>query len=117
MQPAMTHDGVALPLAAPHAEFGVNGAALACLEWLAQCSARTGFLPYQLDLAWHFIAMMARVGVVSACRDSKADFLREHYLPYLTRQQAGRAAATVAPCLAHADDALGGDAASREPAE
>jgi hypothetical protein len=40
MQPAMTHDGVALPLAAPHAEFGVNGAALACLEWLAQCSAR-----------------------------------------------------------------------------
>ena len=40
MQPAMTHDGVALPFAAPHAEFGVNGAALACLEWLAQCSAR-----------------------------------------------------------------------------
>jgi hypothetical protein len=46
----MTHDGVALPFAAPHAEFGVNGAALACLEWLAQCSARIVELDPSLSL-------------------------------------------------------------------
>jgi hypothetical protein len=50
MQPAMTHDGVALPFAAPHAVFGVNGAALACLEWLAQCSARIVELDPSLSL-------------------------------------------------------------------
>jgi sn-1 stearoyl-lipid 9-desaturase len=48
-------------------------------------SARTGFLPYQIDFAWYFIALMARVGMVTSFRDSKAEFFRDHYQPYLAR--------------------------------
>jgi fatty-acid desaturase len=50
-------------------------------------SARTGFLRYQVDFAWYFIWLMARVGAVSSYRDSKADFLRDHYAPYRARVQ------------------------------
>jgi sn-1 stearoyl-lipid 9-desaturase len=48
-------------------------------------SARSGFLWYQLDLAWLFIRGMARVGAVSSYRDYKAEFLRDHYHPYRAR--------------------------------
>lgn len=41
-------------------------------------SARAGFLPYQLDLAWVYIYVMYRIGVVSSFRDSKKDFLRKY---------------------------------------
>jgi sn-1 stearoyl-lipid 9-desaturase len=41
-------------------------------------SARAGFLPYQLDLAWLFIRFLSRIGGVSSYRDSRADFLRDH---------------------------------------
>lgn len=43
-------------------------------------SARAGFLPYQLDLAWIFIFCMYRLRVVSSYHDSKKEFLRK-YLP------------------------------------
>lgn len=44
--------------------------------------ARSGFLPYQLDLAWFFILLLSRMGGISSYRDFKADFLRDHYRPY-----------------------------------
>ncbi len=52
--------------------------------------ARSGFLPYQLDLAWEFIRGMSRLGVVSSYRDPRADFLRDHYEPYVRANGASR---------------------------
>jgi stearoyl-CoA desaturase (delta-9 desaturase) len=57
-------------------------------EWhnnhhLYPTSARSGFLPHQLDLAWCAIRAGARIGAVTRCRDSKADFYRDHYEPYI----------------------------------
>lgn len=40
--------------------------------------ARSGFLPYQLDLPWLFIAACHRVGVISTYRDPKPGFLAKH---------------------------------------
>ncbi|HET8810021.1 MAG TPA: fatty acid desaturase [Flavobacteriaceae bacterium] len=52
-------------------------------EWhnnhhLYPASARAGFLPYQLDLAWIYIYGMYKLGAVSSYRDSKADFLKKY---------------------------------------
>ena len=44
--------------------------------------ARSGFLPYQLDLAWGFISLMKLAGGVTSCRDYKGRFLKEHYAPW-----------------------------------
>ncbi|MDP9149541.1 MAG: fatty acid desaturase [Myxococcota bacterium] len=57
-------------------------------EWhnnhhLYPSSARAGFLPHQVDLAWCAIRTCAWLGGVDRWRDSKADFLRDHYRPYL----------------------------------
>lgn len=41
-------------------------------------SARAGFLPYQLDLAWIYIYCMYKIGVVSSYHDSKQEFLRKY---------------------------------------
>ena len=41
-------------------------------------SARAGFLPYQLDLAWIYIYCMHKIGVVSSYHDSKKEFLRKY---------------------------------------
>lgn len=49
-------------------------------------SARSGFLPYQLDLAWHFIRFYHKMGGIRSYRDYKIDFLRDHYQPYLDRK-------------------------------
>jgi fatty-acid desaturase len=59
-------------------------------EWhnnhhLYPTSARSGFLPHQLDLAWCAIRACAWMGGVMRCRDSKAEFYRDHYEPYLLR--------------------------------
>ena len=40
-------------------------------------SARAGFLPYQLDLAWVYIYSMYKLGAVSSYHDSKKDFLKK----------------------------------------
>jgi fatty-acid desaturase len=52
-------------------------------------SARSGFLPYQLDLAWLFIRAGAAMGWVSSYRDNREDFLRDHYRPWLESRAAG----------------------------
>lgn len=44
-------------------------------------SARAGFLKYQLDNAWNYIYLLYKIGAVSSYRDSKAEFLREYYIP------------------------------------
>ena len=41
-------------------------------------SARAGFLPYQLDLAWIYIFCLYKIGAVSAYHDSKKEFLRKY---------------------------------------
>jgi stearoyl-CoA desaturase (delta-9 desaturase) len=49
--------------------------------------ARSGFLPYQLDLAWIFIRSYYLLGGVESYRDYKDDFYSQHYLPYLERKK------------------------------
>jgi sn-1 stearoyl-lipid 9-desaturase len=51
-------------------------------EWhnnhhLYPASARAGFLPYQIDLAWIFIFMMYKIGIVSSYHDSKKEFMQK----------------------------------------
>jgi fatty-acid desaturase len=41
-------------------------------------SARAGFLPYQLDLAWIYIFCMYKIGAVSTYKDSKKEFMRKY---------------------------------------
>jgi stearoyl-CoA desaturase (delta-9 desaturase) len=55
-------------------------------------SARSGFLPSQVDLAWCFVWSWAQLGAIASYHDFKPDFLREHWRPYLLRQEAARAA-------------------------
>jgi stearoyl-CoA desaturase (delta-9 desaturase) len=50
-------------------------------------SARAGFLPYQLDLAWLFIRFYNSIGGISWYRDDKAHFMKNYYLPYLARKR------------------------------
>lgn len=52
-------------------------------EWhnnhhLYPASARAGFLPYQLDLAWIYIFCLYKLGAVSSYHDSKKDFLKKY---------------------------------------
>ena len=52
-------------------------------EWhnnhhLYPASARAGFLPYQLDLAWIYIYCCYKLGAVSSYHDSKKDFLKKY---------------------------------------
>ena len=52
-------------------------------EWhnnhhLYPASARAGFLPYQIDLAWIYIWILHKFGAVSSYRDSKKDFLLKY---------------------------------------
>lgn len=44
-------------------------------------SARSGFLPYQLDTAWMYIYALKKIGGISSYKDSKAEFLREYVVP------------------------------------
>jgi len=55
-------------------------------EWhnnhhLFPSSARSGFLNYQLDLAWYYIRLLSAIGAVSSYHDSKERFLTR-YRPY-----------------------------------
>jgi fatty-acid desaturase len=45
-------------------------------------SARSGFLPNQLDLAWCYIFGMYKLGAVKSFHDSKQQFLERYYNPY-----------------------------------
>ena len=58
-------------------------------EWhnnhhLFPSSARSGFLRYQLDLAWCYIKLLKSVGAVSSYHDSKPAFLSKYRQPYRT---------------------------------
>ncbi|HVZ32636.1 MAG TPA: fatty acid desaturase [Polyangiaceae bacterium] len=57
-------------------------------------SARCGFLGHQVDFAWWFIWCWARVGAIASFQDHKADFLRDHYEPYLLQERRRLLAAT-----------------------
>ena len=50
-------------------------------------SARAGFLPWQLDMPWVFIRTLAALGLVDWYRDRRAEFYRDHYLPYLAAHE------------------------------
>ena len=41
-------------------------------------SARAGFLPYQIDLAWIYIYILYKLGAVTNFHDSKKDFMRRY---------------------------------------
>jgi len=41
-------------------------------------SARSGFKPYQIDNAWHYIKFMNLIGAVSSYHDSKKEFYQEY---------------------------------------
>ncbi|MEQ9403153.1 MAG: fatty acid desaturase [Cyclobacteriaceae bacterium] len=41
-------------------------------------SARAGFLPYQIDLAWIYIYLMHKIGAVSSYQDSKKHFMKKY---------------------------------------
>ena len=52
-------------------------------EWhnnhhLYPASARAGFLPLQLDLAWIYIYTLYKVGIVDSYKDNKKDFLSKY---------------------------------------
>lgn len=49
-------------------------------------SARAGFLPFQLDLAWIYIFLLYKAGIVVWYRDNKKDFLRKYIHPTETSQ-------------------------------
>lgn len=59
-------------------------------EWhnnhhLFPVSARAGFLPYQIDLAWIYIYSMYKIGVVSSYHDSKKEFLKKYKEPAVVK--------------------------------
>jgi len=57
-------------------------------EWhsnhhLFPSSARSGFLPFQIDFAWMYIYCMHKIGGISSYHDSKKQFYKNYYVPYL----------------------------------
>lgn len=61
-------------------------------EWhnnhhLFPSSARSGFLPYQLDLAWCYIRLLKGIGGVSSYKDSRKQFLERYHIPYVSKEK------------------------------
>jgi len=59
-------------------------------EWhnnhhLFPTSARAGYLPHQLDLAWYYIYFISLLGGVSSYNNDKKAFYEKHYIPYKKR--------------------------------
>lgn len=57
-------------------------------EWhnnhhLFPSSARSGFLNYQIDLAWYYIKFLNIIGAVTSYHDSKKLFLAQYQQPYI----------------------------------
>ena len=50
-------------------------------------SARSGFKAHQIDFAWYYIKLMSILGAVTAYRDSKKQFLKEHHEPYVSNKK------------------------------
>ena len=53
-------------------------------------SARAGFLPYQIDLAWIYIYCLSKIGGVSSYRDAKPLFLKKYAPERLTKSKPGK---------------------------
>lgn len=49
-------------------------------------SARSGFKPHQVDLAWYYIKFMSVLGAVSTYKDFKKQFYEQYYEPYLAKK-------------------------------
>jgi stearoyl-CoA desaturase (delta-9 desaturase) len=69
-------------------------------EWhnnhhLFPSSARSGFLNYQVDLAWYYIKFMSRVGAVASYHDSKKLFLAKYRKPYVENRRSRESASSV----------------------
>lgn len=47
--------------------------------------ARSGFLPYQIDIPWYWIKSLHFLRGISSYRDFKVDFFRDHYDPHLAK--------------------------------
>ncbi|SDL70245.1 fatty acid desaturase [Pedobacter antarcticus] len=45
-------------------------------------SARSGFKPHQIDLAWYYIKFLHKIGAVSSYKDFKKQFYLQYYTPY-----------------------------------
>lgn len=61
-------------------------------EWhnnhhLFPSSARSGFLPTQLDFAWYYIFLLYKIGGVTSYHNSKKQFFDNFYLPYLNSKK------------------------------
>lgn len=50
-------------------------------------SARSGFKPLQVDLAWYYIKMMYTFGAITQYKDDKKRFYQKYYLPYLEEKR------------------------------
>lgn len=51
-------------------------------------SARSGFLPYQVDLAWCYVRLMYLLGAVTSYNDSRKEFYKNYHLPYKQQKNA-----------------------------
>jgi sn-1 stearoyl-lipid 9-desaturase len=49
-------------------------------------SARSGFKPHQVDLAWYYIKAMKTLGAVSSYKDFKKQFYEQYHQPYLANE-------------------------------
>lgn len=50
-------------------------------------SARSGFQPNQIDLAWYYIKLMSTLGAVSSYKDFKNQFYKKYHQPYLETKE------------------------------
>lgn len=69
-------------------------------EWhnnhhLYPASARSGFLPHQIDFAWLYIKLLSLIGAVSSYHDSKELFIENYWKPYLTKVSSARNATSL----------------------
>jgi len=55
-------------------------------------SARSGFLSYQVDLAWYYIKFMHWIGAVSTYTDNKKQFMEKYYQPHQTARNTSQPA-------------------------
>lgn len=58
-------------------------------------SARSGFKPHQVDLAWYYIKLMNKVGAVSSYRDDKKRFYEQYHNPYLELKRKGKTSSPI----------------------
>lgn len=50
-------------------------------------SARSGYLPIQIDFPWYYIRFLNMLGAIKSFRDNKKQFYEKYYLPYLNKKK------------------------------